>query len=115
MLRVSVIGKFSLNTRNNPSLLRLSGVVSSWKKSWNDWSWIASRSGVAAASCSLPKLTLPAVVFFCGIAIEIKSPFYQTKKSRKIGYAYLFRLFALTVKNNNCCAHYWFLGKRDGK
>src|ERR1043165_3240558 len=58
MFRVSVIGKFSLNTRNKPSMLRLSGVVSNWKNSLKDWICTSRRSGVSARCLILPKSTL---------------------------------------------------------
>src|ERR1700683_3788819 len=60
MFRVSVIGKFSLNTLNKPSILRLSGVVSNWKNSLKDWICTSRRSGVSARGLILPKL----IVFF---------------------------------------------------
>src|SRR5258708_38164765 len=55
---VSVIGKFYLNTLNKPSILRLSGVVSSWKNSLKDWICTSSRSGVSARCLIFPKFTL---------------------------------------------------------
>src|ERR1041385_1297066 len=58
MFLVSVIGKFSLNTLNKPSILRLSGVVSNWKNSLNDWICTSSKSGASARFLILPKLTL---------------------------------------------------------
>src|SRR5712675_1435695 len=58
MLRVSVIGKLSLNTLNKPSMLRLSGVVSNWKNSLNDWICTSRRSGVSAKCLIFPKSTL---------------------------------------------------------
>jgi hypothetical protein len=58
MLRVSVIGKFSLNTLNNPSILRLSGVVSNWKNSLKDWICTSNKSGASAKFLIFPKFTL---------------------------------------------------------
>ena len=66
IFRVSVIGKFSLNTLNKPSILRLSGVVSSWKNSLKDWICTSSRSGVSARCLILPKLIL-----FCNFVEDI--------------------------------------------
>src|ERR1700723_322439 len=66
MFRVSVIGKFSLNTLNKPSILRLSGVVSSWKNSLKDWICTSRRSGVSARCLILPKLIL-----FCNFVEDI--------------------------------------------
>src|SRR5437763_13627716 len=58
MFLVSVIGKFSLNTLNKPSIFRLSGVVSNWKNSLKDWICTSSRSGVSARCLIFPKLIL---------------------------------------------------------
>src|ERR1700721_4638356 len=66
MFRVSVIGKFSLNTLNKPSILRLSGVVSNWKNSLKDWICTSRRSGVSARCLILPKLIL-----FCNFVEDI--------------------------------------------
>src|ERR1700743_3401719 len=70
MFRVSVIGKFSLNTLNKPSILRLSGVVSNWKNSLKDWICTSRRSGVSARCLILPKLIL-----FCNFVEDI---FFKT-------------------------------------
>src|ERR1700727_1902098 len=70
MFRVSVIGKFSLNTLNKPSMLRLSGVVSNWKNSLKDWICTSRRSGVSARCLILPKLIL-----FCNI---VENRFYYS-------------------------------------
>src|SRR5580693_1222075 len=66
MFRVSVIGKFSLNTLNKPSIFRLSGVVSNWKNSLKDWICTSRRSGVSARCLILPKLIL-----FCNFVEDI--------------------------------------------
>src|ERR1700744_2491974 len=66
IFRVSVIGKFSLNTLNKPSMFRLSGVVSNWKNSLKDWICTSRRSGVSARCLILPKLIL-----FCNFVEDI--------------------------------------------
>src|SRR5580658_4106820 len=78
MFRVSVIGKFSLNTLNKPSMLRLSGVVSSWKNSLKDWICTSRRSGVSARCLILPKLIL-----LCNFveAILFKTGFFIVRTS----------------------------------
>src|SRR5688572_30428346 len=58
MFRVSVIGKFSLNTLNNPSIFLLSGVVSNWKNSLKDWICTSNKSGASAKFLIFPKFTL---------------------------------------------------------
>src|ERR1700689_2722794 len=70
MFRVSVIGKFSLNTLNKPSIFRLSGVVSNWKNSLKDWICTSRRSGVSARCLIFPKLIL-----FCNFVEDI---FFKT-------------------------------------
>src|ERR1700679_3633897 len=84
MFRVSVIGKFSLNTLNKPSILRLSGVVSNWKNSLKDWICTSRRSGVSARCLIFPKLIL-----FCNFVEDI---FFKT------GFLY-FELPSFTVDN----------------
>src|SRR5882762_6468596 len=97
MFRVSVIGKFSLNTLNKPSILRLSGVVSNWKNSLKDWICTSRRSGVSARCLILPKLIL-----FCNFVedILIKTGFYIS--NFKIVYGHLWAQTLLLVD----CQHF---------
>src|SRR5580698_4366807 len=81
MFCVSVIGKFSLNTLNKPSIFRLSGVVSNWKNSLKDWICTSRRSGVSARCLILPKLIL-----FCNFVEDIlcKTGFYIVQTQNRL-------------------------------
>jgi hypothetical protein len=97
--------------------LRLSGVVSNWKNSLNDWICTSRRSGVSARCLILPKLTL-----LCSFVEDIlfKPGFLDVRTSKLVCGQTLSRTEILAkgwfIETYVFCPQYLYLfGETEGK